>query len=214
MESHRALYWAHTSLIYINDLIDQCETHENLFVYADDAKIYKHITSPVDIQDLQHSINNIKKWCDEWLLQLNADKCKVISYGRSNSIKHNYSIENNNTSYFLQSADNIKDLGVIFDCKLKFDDHIHEKVNKAYSIIGILKRNFINLSQESFILLYKSLVRPHLEYAQSVWSPFYKGLIEELEKVQMRATKLVKGLKELDYKHRLKLLKLPTLKYR
>ena len=48
-------------LIYINDLIDQCETHENLFVYADDAKIYKHITSPIDIQDLQHSVNNIKK---------------------------------------------------------------------------------------------------------------------------------------------------------
>jgi len=48
-------------------------------------------------------------------------------------------------------------------------DHINEKVNKAYSILSIIKRNFIYLDTNSFVLLYKAIVRPHSEYANSVW---------------------------------------------
>jgi len=44
-----------------------------------------------------------------------------------------------------------------------------QKINKAYSILGIIKRNFIHMDESSFVLLYKSMVRPHLEYANSVW---------------------------------------------
>ena len=58
-------------------------------------------------------------------------------------------------------------------------------------------------------MLYKSLVRSHLDYANSVWNPHRLGLIKDLEKVQMRAT-----IKNFTYKDRLKRLKLPTLKHR
>jgi len=61
------------------------------------------------------------------------------------------------------------------------------------------------------------LVRSHLEYANTVWSPYKQYLIEKVEKVekvQKRATKLVHGCKHLPYTERLKYLKLPTLKYR
>ena len=67
---------------------------------------------------------------------------------------------------------------------------------------------------ETFCLLYKALVRPHLEYACSVWNPYKKKMIEELENVQRRATKLVPGLSNLPYEERLKKLDLPTLKFR
>ena len=92
--------------------------------------------------------------------------------------------------------------------------HINEKVNKAYSILGIIKRNFKFLSQESFVLLYKSLVRSHLENANSVWCPYKKGDIVLLEKVRRCATKLIYDMKHLPHESRLKTLKLPTLKYR
>jgi len=61
----------------------------------------------------------------------------------------------------------MKDLGVIIDCNLKFEDHIKQKINKAYSILGILRRNFKEMDVDSFISLYKLFVRSHLEYAES-----------------------------------------------
>ena len=81
-------------------------------------------------------------------------------------------------------------------------------------MLGIIKRNFKYLDQITFNMLYKSLVRSHLEYASSVWNPYKKGLINEIEKVQRRATKLIQNIKKLSYIDRLTYLKLPTLKYR
>jgi len=68
------------------------------------------------------------------------------------------------------------------------------------------------MDKDTFILLYKAMVRPHLEYANSVWCPYKKGDIEDIEKVQKRATMLVISLKHLPYIDRLQQLKLPTLK--
>ena len=70
------------------------------------------------------------------------------------------------------------------------------------------------MDSRTFIMLYKALVRPHVEYANSIWSPYKKGDIEAIEKVQKRATKLVISLKKLPYKERLLQLNLHTLKYR
>ena len=75
----------------------------------------------------------------------------------------------------------MKNLGVIIDCMLKFQDHTKLKINKAYSMLGILRRNFKEMDVESFILLYKVFVRSHLEYAESVWNPHYMHLIDDLE---------------------------------
>ena len=104
---------------------------------------------------------------------------------------------------------------MIFDSELNIAQHCKETINAAYSYLGIIKRNFIYLDENAFVMLYKSLVRSHLECANSVWNPHRLGLIKDLEKVQMRATKLVISIKNITYmyKDRLKRLKLPTLKY-
>jgi len=97
---------------------------------------------------------------------------------------------------------------------LSFSDHITEKVNNAYSILGIIKRHFQHVDKVAFVLLYKVLVRSHLDYANTVWSPYKQYLIEVVEKVQKRTAKLVHECKHLPYTDRLEYLKLPTLKYR
>jgi len=80
---------------------------------------------------------------------------------------------------------------------------------------GLIKGNLIYLAEEAFVTLYKkSLVRRHLEYANSVCNPHRQGLIKDVEKFQMTATKLILTVKHLTYKERLLQLKLPTLKYR
>ena len=80
--------------------------------------------------------------------------------------------------------------------------------------MGLIRRSFTYLDKESFTKLYTALVRPHLEYAQSVWSPHLKKYQDLLEKVQMRATKLVDHMGALDYSERLRALNLPTLAFR
>jgi len=72
---------------------------------------------------------------------------------------------------------------------------------------------FTYLKTSSFILLYKNMVRSHLDYCSSVWSPYRKGDMENIEKVQKKATKLISELKHMNYIDRLKKCQLPTLHY-
>jgi len=114
----------------------------------------------------------------------------------------------------LEKVNSVVDLGVRFDINLTFRDHMSEKINKAYSVLGVIKRNFIHMDEHTFISLYKSMIRPHVAFANSVWCPFKIGEIKEIEKIQKRATKLIITLKNKPYTDRLIHLNLPTLKYR
>jgi len=89
-----------------------------------------------------------------------------------------------------------------------------EKVIKANSVFAAIRRTFKYLNAETFLSIYKTLVRTHLEYANSVWAPYKKKHIDKIESVQKRATKQIPGLGNLSYPERLNKLKLPTLAYR
>ena len=78
-------------------------------------------------------------------------------------------------------------------------------------MMGIIRRTSEYLDDKCFSTVFKSLVRPHIEYANQVWSPNLMKHITALEIVQRRATKLIPGYKEFDYKERLKRLNLPPL---
>ena len=103
---------------------------------------------------------------------------------------------------------------VTFQQDLKFGSHIAEKVNKANSTLSLIVRTFDYIEKDSFILPYKSLVRPHVEYGNTIWYPFLRKDIESVEKIQRRATKLIPELKDMTYTERLKKLKLPSLAHR
>ena len=70
------------------------------------------------------------------------------------------------------------------------------------------------MEEKLFIVLYKALVRPLLEYGNVVWKPYFKKDSELLERVQRRATKIVKSVRNESYPVRLKRLNLPSLVYR
>jgi len=201
-------------LIYINDLVECCDPYCEIYLFADDAKLFRHIVNPDDNCSLQKGIDALQCWSQQWLLKLNISKCNVVSFGRSVDKSYMYSISDNNQNILLDRKDSFKDLGVVIDEKLTYRDHMHDKINKAYAMLGIIKRNFNYLTVSSFVLLYKCMVRSHLDYCSSVWVPYKKGDIELLEKVQKRATKLIPAIKTMTYTERLKACKLPTLHYR
>ena len=116
-------------IIYINDLPDSLNADSNIFLYAADAELYRYISTSQDISSLQDDINKLTYWTNEWLIKLNINKGKVVSYGRN--VDHSYHYYINDVQ--LEQLDSISDLGVHFDSQLKFDNHIDEKINKAYS---------------------------------------------------------------------------------
>ena len=86
--------------------------------------------------------------------------------------------------------------------------------NKANKITGLIKRSFSFLDKPKFLTLYKSLIRSHVDYGNSIWFPVLKKDMRIIENTQRRATKLLPDFYHLSYEQRLEALNLPTLLYR
>ena len=192
-------------LIYINDLPDVVENVVKLF--ADDTKIYSVVNNEYQQLKLQEDLDSLMNWSDTWLLRFNSSKCKHLDMGREADTS--YSIGDTE----IQRISHEKDLGVIVDPQLKFQHHISSSVKKANRKLGLIRRSFTHMDKEMFLALYKSIVRPHLEYGSSIWSTIYKKDKIAIENVQRRATKLVPGIKHLSYCERLRTLGIPSLQY-
>jgi hypothetical protein len=191
-------------LIFINDLPDGVDSITALF--ADDTKVYRPVNTDSDIQQLQVDIDTLYGWSTKWQLPFNEGKCKLLHYGRNNP-KTQYTIGESEISSTVQE----KDLGVVFDPTLTFSEHHDKAVAKANSRLGLIKRSFKKLKPKPFVNLYKTLVRPIVEYCTTVTNPVLKRDDINIEKVQRRATKLVEGLQDMSYDDRLKELKLQSL---
>ena len=197
-------------IIYINDILENIGSNGLLF--ADDTKIFKKIKSIKDAIDLQSDIHLLEEWSDKWLLKFNPEKCHILTLGKFENIMHTHRY----TTYGkeIEHVFEEKDLGIIIDSNLSFEEHIASKIKKANSIMGLIRRSFNYLDCEMFKKLYVAFVRPHLEYSQVVWAPNLKKYKTMIENVQRRATKLVDGLKTFEYHERLQILGLPTLAFR
>ena len=197
-------------VIYINSLPSTVE-HSEVYLFADDTKIFKGIFSDKDKYDLQSDLDQMQVWSEKSLLLFHPDKCVSMRVGKSD-VEFGYTMGPN--KQFLRTVTHGKDIGVIIDENLNFELHLTSKINKANQIMGLIRRTYEFIDEETFLLLFKALVRPHIEYANQVWAPHLKKHITEIENVQRRATKLIPGFKELTYEQRLRRLKLPTLAYR
>ena len=215
-------------LIFVADVTHIIQNFISL--YADDSKLFSYILDTDSTnhtqESLQEDINHLCLWSDKMQMSFNVKKCHILHLGHRNT-RFNYSLPKMSDikktscsiSYTysfhpLEKVNSEKDLGVTIDDKLNFKLHISQKISKANSMLFLIKNYFQFLDADMFKLLYKSLVRPHLEYASPVWSPITKEEIKRIESIQRRATKLVPALNQLCYTDRLRALKLPTLEYR
>ena len=156
---------------------------------------------------LNLSFKNVLDWSEKWFMKLNLSKCKVLLVNNIGSSieKFDYGCEVSDIaeSITLSREVSINDLGVTIDSELTFNNHIDDKINMAYKMLGIIRRNFIDVDKSTFLILYKSFVRSHLEYAHSVWNSCSIGTIHDIERVQKQATKSIKQCKHMTYKDRL-----------
>ena len=104
-----------------------------------------------------------------------------------------------------------KDLEIMITSDLKSFSQVSEAYKKANRALGMINRSIQYKSKSVLLCLYKTLVRPHLEYCTQIWSPHYSRDKQLLEKVQHRFTRMVPGMKVLPYKERLRRLSLWAL---
>jgi hypothetical protein len=147
-------------------------------------------------------------------MRFHPKKCKVMHLGSKNNNSEYFMHAEDGNLHKLEETELEKDLGVNTDSKLKFTDHCNIKVNSATKVLRYIRYTFSYIDEQMFLLLYKALVRPHLEYASCIWQPYLKYNIDSIEHVQRRATKMIPSLRNLSYTERLEKLNLETLQYR
>lgn len=173
--------------IFINDIGKQFKSE--YLLYADDLKIFRKINSEEDIDILQHDIDTLHRWCVLNKLTLNNNKCVVLSLSRaSNQHQAIYYLNNE----LLTEESLVKDLGIIMDSKLNFIKHVDKITSHAYKILGFIIRSGREFKDPNTLIhLFKTLVRPILEYCSIIWSPYTQGLVDEVERIQRKFCKFV-----------------------
>ena len=106
--------------MYINDLPDVVKS--NILLFADDTKIFHQVSSREDALLIQEDINALECWSDKWLQMFNTDKCHVLTLGKLDNTKytHRYTLYKHDLDHVFEE----KDLGVIIDMELTFEEHM------------------------------------------------------------------------------------------
>ena len=171
-------------LAYINDLPDCVSSTTRMF--ADDCLVYRRINSIEDSKALQSDLDNLQQWENEWLMEFNASKCEAIRItNKRNPTDTAYTIHNTP----LARVSSAKYLGLNIHEKLSWSHHINTITKRANQSLNFLKRNLYSCPPKVKEQCYKTLVRPQLEYASSVWDPHTKKDSNKIEAVQNRAAR-------------------------
>ncbi|CAM5084507.1 unnamed protein product [Eretmochelys imbricata] len=171
-----------------------------LIKFADDTKMGGIANTEKDRDIIWEDLDDLVNWSNSNSMKFNSEKCKVMHLG----------INNKPGMHHLEVTEEEKDLGVLVDHRMIMSHQCDMAVKKANEVLGCIRRGISSRDKEVLVLLYKALVRPHLEYCVQFWSPMFKKDEFKLEQVQRRATRMIRGMKNLSYERRLKELGLLT----
>ena len=203
--------------IFINN-IDTSVKNSKILKYADDIRIYLSSSKEsAALQELrsqvQYDIDSLSAWAEDSGMTFNVSKCFQVSFGLPPHKDHLlYNVNGDTLSHILNSSFN--DLGLTVSSPLTFNNHVNEVTNKAFQRLGLINKIFVNKTQACIVQLYKSFVRPLVEYSSIVWCPYTDMNIAKVERIQKRMTKMFPSLRHLPYRDRLESLGLLSLRAR
>ena len=135
---------------------------------------------------LQEDLNLLYQCSVIWLMDFNPAKCEFLLITNKNNPTHyHYYIGNS----IIKQVTHTKYLGVTIDERLTWNEHILAITNKARQVNGFLRWNFYQCLPHVKWNLYKSMVRPIIEFVSPVWDPHTISNINRLESIQRSAVR-------------------------
>jgi hypothetical protein len=177
-------------LIYINDIVDNISG--NIKLYADDTALFIDVENTIEAEQiLNEDLAKLKLWSDQWLVNFNAKKTVGMKISLKRNTQNNPDLYMNDSK--LEIVDNYKHLGLQFNKRLNWRDHVLSIVTKGNRNLDVLKRLRYSLDRKTLETLYMSFIRPSLEYGSVIWDNCDEESQDMLEKVQLNAAKIITG---------------------
>ena len=195
--------------IFIDDIDDEATLLDALAKFADDTKGMKVIKGTTDKDKLQLTLDRLYRWASDWGMEFNLVKCKIMHLGRNNP-GYTYTMGGQKLTVVTEE----KDIGITITNNLKPAKHCQKAAGMAGAVLTQLSKNFHYRDRHVFKKLYIQYVRPHVEFASPAWSPWNEADVKLIEQVQIRAVKMVSGLKGATYLDKCRELGIETMEER
>ena len=174
-------------LIYINDLPDGITSICKIFV--DDTSLFsKVLDANESTKKINFDLEKNSEWAFQWKMHINQDlnkQANEVIFSRKSKFRSDPPLTFNND---VRQCPHQKKLGIISDSKLDFNIHVDNKIKKCYRMIGIIKRLPVGVPRKALLTIYKSYIRPHLDYGDILYDkPEDQNFRNKLEKVQYKA---------------------------
>ena len=172
-------------MIYINDQSDDLSSNPKLF--ADDTSLFSVAHDKnTSANELNNDLQKISNWAYQWKMSFNPDPLKqaqeVIFSRKMTKTNHPTLVFNENPVHQVALH---KYLGMYLDCKLNFEEYLKTIINKIIKTIGFLRKFQNFLPRKSLLTIYKSFIRPHLDYGDIIYDQTYNtSFHQKLESLQ------------------------------
>ena len=199
-------------ILHVNDL-PEAVTRCNLLMYADDTVLFYSASQASIIEErLNEELSVIERWLYKNSLFLNVSKTEAMLFGTSPRLSKVESFVITVNGSPIKRVTQFKYLGVVFDERLSWNDHVKYILAKAGRRVGMLGRIRYNVTAFSASIIYTSLIRPIIEYCDTVWGCCGQGNCNAIEALQRRAGRIV--IRSFSSQKAMDSLKWPTLESR
>lgn len=180
--------------MYINDIVEDINSCIRLF--ADDTSLYIIVDNPADAADeLNSDLLKIHQWATKWLVTFNPAKSESIVFSRKINKPYHPPLFMNQKQ--ITEVNSHKHLGVVLSDDCTWHNHLDYIKCKAWNRINVMRKLKFKRDRRSLQTIYFTFIRPLLEYADVVWDNCSQYEVNELEKIQNEAARIVTGATKL-----------------
>ena len=176
-------------LIFINDIGEKIVEDTMVKLFADDCLVYRKISTPSDGKTLLKDIDSLLAWSNDWKMDFNIDKCRVL---RITKKKSPVATMYNMLGEELEVVVHHPYLGIEYDSNLSWNSLVNNIIKKATNVLNLVQRNLYSCPEKTKEKAHTTIVRPVLEYASIVWDPHQANHIKKIKAIQRRAARFVK----------------------